>query len=118
MDIDNLNLRIFLQMLAEFGDIHIHRARIEVVVVNPDGLQCEITLKNLVGMSTKKSKKLILLSSQLGLLITMVSNCFCVSKVNLPMWYMVDSLVFLPRTRRRIASTRNTSSSIEKGLVI
>ena len=70
MDIDNLNLRIFLQMLAEFGDIHIHRARIEVVVVNPDGLQCEITLKNLVGMSTEKSKKLILLGCQLGLLIT------------------------------------------------
>ena len=41
MDIDNLNLRIFLQMLAEFGDIHIHRARIEVVVVNPDGLNAK-----------------------------------------------------------------------------
>ena len=30
----------------------------------------------------------------------------------------VASLLFLPRTRRRMASMRNTSSSIEKGLVM
>ena len=47
-----------------------------------------------------------------------MSTCFCVSKVNLPILYIVTSLPFLPFTRRKIASIRNTSSSIENGFVI
>ena len=70
MDIDNLNLRIVLQMLAQLGDIHIHRAGIEVVIVNPDGLQGEVTLQDLVGGRAQQGKQFVLLGGQLGLLVT------------------------------------------------
>ena len=70
MDIDNLNLRIVLQVLAQLDDIHIHRAGIEVVIVNPDGLQGEVTLQDLVGMRAQQGKQFVLLGGQLGLLVT------------------------------------------------
>ena len=44
MNVDDLNLIVSLQMLAQLGDIDVHGTGIEVVVVNPDGLQSEITL--------------------------------------------------------------------------
>jgi hypothetical protein len=50
VDIDDFNLWVILQMLAQLGDIHIHRTGIEVVVVNPDGLQGEVALQDLVGV--------------------------------------------------------------------
>ena len=70
MNVDNLNLRIILKMLAQFGDINIHRAGIKVIVVYPDGLQCEVALKNLVGMTAKQGQQLILLCCQFRLIIT------------------------------------------------
>ena len=50
VDIDDFYLRIVLQVLAQLGDVDIHRAGVEIVVVNPDGLQSEVALQNLVGM--------------------------------------------------------------------
>ena len=50
VDIDNLNLVVVLQVLAQFGDVDIHGACIEVVVVNPDGAQCVVALENFVGV--------------------------------------------------------------------
>ena len=38
MNVDDLNLIVSLQMLAQLGDIDVHGTGIEVVVVNPDGL--------------------------------------------------------------------------------
>ena len=38
VDINNLNLRVFLQMLAQLGDIDIHRTGIEIVVIDPNSL--------------------------------------------------------------------------------
>lgn len=35
MDVDDLDLRIIFEKFAELGDIHIHAASIEIVVVNP-----------------------------------------------------------------------------------
>ena len=40
----NLNGRVVLQMLAQFRDIHIHAPCIEVIVINPNRLQCQFTL--------------------------------------------------------------------------
>ena len=48
MDVDDLNLRIIFQMLTQLGDIDIHRTGIEVVIVNPDSLQSEVALQDLV----------------------------------------------------------------------
>ena len=70
VDVDNLYLVIILQMLAQLGDIHVHRPCIEVVVVNPDGLQGIVALQYLIGMSTQQSQQLVLLRCELGLLLT------------------------------------------------
>ena len=64
MDVDDFDAWIILQVLAQLGDINIHRTRIEVVVVNPDGLQGEVTLQNLIGVRTKQSEKVALLGCQ------------------------------------------------------
>ena len=44
VDVDNLYLVVVFQVLAQLGDIDIHRPRIEVVVVNPNRLQSEVAL--------------------------------------------------------------------------
>ena len=36
VDIDDLDRGVLAQVLAELGDIHVHAARVEVVVVDPD----------------------------------------------------------------------------------
>ena len=38
VDIDNLNLVVVLKVLAQLSDVNVHRAGVEVVVVNPDCL--------------------------------------------------------------------------------
>ena len=57
-------------MLTKLGDVNIHGACVEIVVINPDGLQGEVSLENLVGMAAEKGEKFILLGGQLGLLVT------------------------------------------------
>ena len=54
VNIDNLYLRIILQMLAQLGDLNIHRTRIEIVVVNPDCLQCKIALQDFICMRAEQ----------------------------------------------------------------
>ena len=54
MDIDNLNLRIIFEKLAQLGDIHIHASGVEVIVVDPYRLQGVVALQNLVDMLAKK----------------------------------------------------------------
>ncbi len=70
MDVDNLNLRIVFQVLAQLGDIHIHGTGIEVVIVNPDGLQGEVALQDFVGVRAQQGQQFVLLGGQLGLLVT------------------------------------------------
>ena len=50
MDVDNFNLRVAPEVLAQLGDVDVHGARVEVVVIYPDGLQGEVTLQDLVGV--------------------------------------------------------------------
>jgi hypothetical protein len=38
MYIDDLNLRIVFQEFAEFGNINIHAAGIEIIIIDPDRL--------------------------------------------------------------------------------
>ena len=44
MNINDLNIFIRFQVLTQLGDINIHRPCIEIVVINPNRLQCVITL--------------------------------------------------------------------------
>ena len=69
MDVDDLNLRIVLQMLTQFGDIDIHRTCIEIVVVNPDGLQGKVALQDLISMTAEQCQQLVLLRSEFSLLV-------------------------------------------------
>ena len=70
MDVDYLYLIIVFQMLAQFGDIHIHRTSIEIVVVYPDGLQSKIALEYLVAVGAEQGQQFVLLGSEFGLLVT------------------------------------------------
>ena len=118
MDVDNLNLGIILQMLAQFGDVDIHRTGIEVVVVDPDGLQGEVALQDLIGVAAQQGQQLILLGGQLTLLVAQAEQLLLGIEGELTDAVYGALLVLLPFVRRIIASIRNTSSSIEKGLVI
>ena len=44
VDVDNLYCRVLLEMLAELGDVHVHAASIEVIVVDPNRLQRKLAL--------------------------------------------------------------------------
>ena len=69
MDIDDFNLWIVLEVLAQLGDVDIHRTGIEIVVVDPDGLQSKVALQNLVGMRAEQSQQFVLLGGELTLLV-------------------------------------------------
>ena len=69
MDVDNLDLSVILQMLTQLSDVNIHRAGIEVVIIDPDSLQGEIALQNLVRMAAEQGQQFVLLGGKLGLLI-------------------------------------------------
>ncbi len=45
VNIDNLDRIIFFQVLTQFRDIHVHTTCIEIVIVNPDCFQSEVTLQ-------------------------------------------------------------------------
>ena len=70
VDIDDFYLVVVLEMLAQLGDVNVHGAGIEVVVVDPDCLECEVALKYLVGMAAQKREQLVLLCGELCLLVT------------------------------------------------
>ena len=63
MDIVYLNTGVRLQVLAQLGDEYVNLAGIEIVVVNPDGLQCQLALQDLITMCTQQCEKFALLSS-------------------------------------------------------
>ena len=69
MDVDDFNLAVGLQVLTQLGDVDIHRAGIEVVVVNPDGLQGEVALQDLIRMRAEQGEQFVLLRGELCLLV-------------------------------------------------
>ena len=69
MDVDDFNLVVVLEVLAQFCDVHVHRACVEVVVVNPYGLEGKVALQNLVGVAAQECEQLVLLCGELGLLV-------------------------------------------------
>ena len=70
MHVVNLHIGVIFEVLAQLGDIDIHGTRIEVVVVYPDGLECQFALQHLVGMLAEEREELALLGGEFGLLIT------------------------------------------------
>ena len=54
MDVDNLNVGFRFKEFAQFGDIDIHAAGIEICVLLPDLFQCMVAFKDVVCMSTQQ----------------------------------------------------------------
>ena len=69
MDVDDFYLVVVLEVLAQLGDIDVHGACVEVVVVDPDGLQCKVALEYLVGVAAKEGEQLVFLCGELCLLV-------------------------------------------------
>ena len=53
MDVDDLEGIVLLQVLTQLGDIDVHATSIEVVVIDPDGLQRKVALQDFVCMSAQ-----------------------------------------------------------------
>ena len=66
VDVDDFNRGIVFQMLAELGDIDVHRAGVEVIVINPDGFQRIVALEDFVHVGAQKAEKFGFLGCQLG----------------------------------------------------
>ena len=56
MNIDDFDGVVLLQVLTQLGDIHIHTAGIEIIVINPNGLQSEVALQDFIGMGAKQAQ--------------------------------------------------------------
>ncbi len=69
VDVDDLDLVVVLQVLAQLRDIDIHRPGVEVVVVDPNGLERIVALQDLVGVGAEQGQQLVLLGGELGLLL-------------------------------------------------
>ena len=69
VDIDDFNLWVVLEMLAQFCDVDVHRTCVEIVVVNPDGLQSEVALQYFVSVAAEQCKQFVLLCCELCLLL-------------------------------------------------
>ena len=57
VDVDDLDRGIVFEVLAELGDVYVHRACVEVVVVDPDGLEGEVALEYLVDVGAEEAEK-------------------------------------------------------------
>ena len=69
MDVDDFYLVVILQVLAQFGDVDIHRTCVEIVVVNPYCLKGKVALQNLIGMAAEQCQQFVLLGGELCLLV-------------------------------------------------
>ena len=69
MDVDDFYLVVVLKVLAQFCDIDVHGASVEIVVINPDGLKGEVALQDVVGMAAEEREQLVFFCCELGLLI-------------------------------------------------
>ena len=69
VDVDDLDVGIVAEQLAQLGDVDVHAAGVEVVVVYPDGLQGVVTLQHLVGMGAEEGQQLALFGGELGHLL-------------------------------------------------
>lgn len=66
VDIDDFDRRVILEVLAELGDVHVHRAGVEIVIVNPYGLEREVAFEYFVDVCTQQAQKFAFLCGKLG----------------------------------------------------
>ena len=61
MDIDDLNSFLRFQMFSKLCNVNIHAPGVEVIVVNPDRFECEISFQNFIGIDAQQFKQIRLL---------------------------------------------------------
>ena len=69
VDVDDLDGGVIFEFLAQLGDVNVHRAGIEVVVIDPDGLQGEVALQDLVHVGAQQAQQLALLGGEVVTLV-------------------------------------------------
>ena len=63
-------------MFTQLCDVDVHRAGIEVVVVNPNGFERKITFEYLVDVGAKQTEELGFLSGEFGHFVTNHKDLF------------------------------------------
>lgn len=66
VNVDDFNIGILLEVLAELRDVHVHGASVEVVVVDPNFLKSVVALKNFVGVSSEQTEEFAFLGGELA----------------------------------------------------
>ena len=88
MDIDDLNIGIFLEVFSQFRDVHIHASCIEIIVISPNFLQCQLSLQQIVFVLTEHFQQLVFFGRQsdfvaIDLKLSQLWNKMVTSKVKL-----------------------------------
>ena len=63
--IEQLHGRIILQVFPELGNVNIHASAIEIIIILPDRLQCEIAVEQIIHIEAKQLEQLGFLGGQL-----------------------------------------------------
>ena len=74
VDVDDLYRGVVFQQLAQLGDVDIHAAGVEVIVVYPDGLQRIVALQYVVYMVAEQCEQLALLGGEFLRLVAVYQN--------------------------------------------
>ena len=105
-------------MFTQFGNVNVHATSVKVIIVYPNSFEGEVTFQNFVDVSTEQTEQFGLFGGEFSTLIVDCQYLFLGIECKPSYLYIVTSFPFLPFTRRKMASIRNTNSSILNGLVM
>ena len=118
VDVDDLHIGIASEVLTELSDINVHRASVEVVIVDPNLLESVVALQDFVHVCAEQTEKFAFLSGQLlGFTILGEGLLLGIEEERANLVLCAFTVAAFHCTRRKIASMRKVNSSIEKGLV-
>ena len=63
-------------MFTQFGDIYVHTAGVEIIVIDPNGFQREISFQDFVYMSAKQAQQFRFFCGKFGVLVADRENLF------------------------------------------
>ena len=64
MDIDDLNIGIFLEVFSQFRDVYIHASAVKIIVISPNFLQCQLSLQQIFFVLTEHFQQLVFFRGQ------------------------------------------------------
>jgi hypothetical protein len=66
VNVEDFDFAVLAKVFAQLGDVDVHAPGIEIVVVDPDRLEGEVTFQHLILVPAEKLKELRLLGGQLA----------------------------------------------------